>query len=469
MTNITITTDSEKGKLLLIARERFKKYVVRNERAAEIIRELANSIKIQKVVESETTSYIRCEDLDIAIDSSDKRIYRYTEQLRPLIEKALEFEEKKNKKDGISSKVTRENVIYRSKVVDVKPEPRAEEFRAEVKKRDLKKVILDRLGELLLKVGVTVIGAYFLVAGSVWALNKALNPEPPKVPKSDDTSVVTEVDTDYRNYDPYEDTIDTTSENTLYLSPDEEVFDGVEFSYNNRCNTEKAIKCKDNYQSICDYYSEVYGVDPRIAIGIATQERGVHSSTKDSGGGVGLFQIQESVWVGHEISAFNHITGQVDKLLITKENIGDLNTNIRIGCMVLANCYQQMRGNIVATIQCYNYGYGNMVEVIRRYCVINGLEELDAEDMKSTRLTDVEKRVLEDQKNIGWTEKDIIKIVNKNGYTIGDPDYLPHIMSYVQYDDNGEFTVTFKNKDGKENSLTFRNMMDYSEEIGMKR
>ena len=465
MTNITITIDEENGKLLLIVRERFKKYIVRNEKAAQVIKELAKTVKIEKVVRSEAVDFIRCADCDIAIDSTDQRIYRYVDYIEPIVLKALEFEEKHTKKDELASKVTRENTLYRRKVVARKPEPRSDEFRSEVQKKDLKRVILDRLGEIFFKAGVTVLGAYLLVAGSVWALNRALNPEPPGVPKNVETSEVTTVaESEYsgfKDFEPY-----TEQEDLVYLAPEEEQFDGVEFSYNNRCDSEKYAKCKEMYGDKIEYWAYAYGVDPQISIAIATQERGVHSSTKDSGGGVGLFQIQESVWLNHEISAYNHLTGEIDTILVTKDNIGDLDFNIRFGMMVLATCYQQMRGNIPATVQCYNYGYGNMVKVIRNYCVRNGLEELDAEDMKQSRVTDVEKHVLEDQHNIGWTEEDIIKIVNSNGYTIGDPFYLGHIFSYVP---DVEFDVTFTNRDGSQNTITIRNGFAYYDEQGMKR
>ena len=193
-------------------------------------------------------------------------------------------------------------------------------------------------------------------------------------------------------------------------------------------------------------------------LAIATQERGVHSSVTDPGGSTGLYQITDGVWVGYTIKAFNFETGKYDSVKITKEMIHDLDGNIQLAMMIFRECYNQMYGNIIAAIQNYNFGYGNMVKAIRYYCVSNGLEELDSNDMNSRSLTSVEKEIIMDYGNVFWTDPNYLKIVGE-----GDPYYLPNVM---QYEKTNEFEIKIFNVDGTINTVNVRSGLEMSQDSG---
>lgn len=66
---------------------------------------------------------------------------------------------------------------------------------------------------------------------------------------------------------------------------------------------------------------------------IATQEKGIHSTEIDPGGGVGLMQMQYAVWVNQDVKAYNFDTSSWETFHVTDSNIRELDTNIKIACM----------------------------------------------------------------------------------------------------------------------------------------
>lgn len=182
----------------------------------------------------------------------------------------------------------------------------------------------------------------------------------------------------------------------------------IMINYEDRSNTEKANKARYNYGDLVDKYAKMYGLDSKLVMAMATQERGVHSSVMDKGGATGLMQIQNSVWVGHTITAHNFNTNKDDSFKITASMLSDLNTNIMIGCMVLQNNLKSMNYNQLAAIQCYNMGYGSMQKILDCYSKATGRS-------KSSILNDAE--------DTGWLEyRSLIKK--------GDPKYLEHVLSW---------------------------------------
>jgi len=183
----------------------------------------------------------------------------------------------------------------------------------------------------------------------------------------------------------------------------------ISLDYENNSLTQKAINAKENYSQLITKYAKMYGIDPKLALAIATQERGMHSNVMDTGGATGLMQIQNSVWVEEQVSAYNFETKKIETFKITKNNIGDLEYNIKIGCMILQNTFQYMNHNIPAAIQCYNMGYGNMKIILNAYA-------------KSQNKTIDE--ILSDPSDLGWLEY-------RNLITVGDLQYLEHVLSWI--------------------------------------
>lgn len=196
---------------------------------------------------------------------------------------------------------------------------------------------------------------------------------------------------------------------TLYEQPEELC---ASLEYEDRSSQEKIFDCKEQYFDTIQKYAIMYGIDPKLMLAIATQERGIHSYTVDKDGGLGLMQIQLSVWDGEELSAYNYETGEVDSFILNEQSIANLDNNIRYGCMVFQNCLRYMNNNILAAIQCYNYGSGNMESVFASYELSTGI------NMHSALL---------DQYNTEW-------INHRNTCNEGDCEYLEHVLSWLGED-----------------------------------
>lgn len=111
-------------------------------------------------------------------------------------------------------------------------------------------------------------------------------------------------------------------------------------------------------------YAEQYGVDPNIMASIAMQETTLNHYACIPGGewysgyGVGLMQLESPS--GEAVSAYNYNTNEWDTEYVTMEAACDLETNIKIGCMVFQNKLKENYGNVFLAIQSHNYGQGMM-------------------------------------------------------------------------------------------------------------
>lgn len=158
-----------------------------------------------------------------------------------------------------------------------------------------------------------------------------------------------------------------TSSNQTKEETTEENVKQIKMSFASRIDTDKANTTRSNYQSIITSYANTYGIDPQIMLAIATQERGIHSNQMDEGGGIGLMQVQYSVWVNQDITAYNFDTQNYETLHIDENNIGDLDTNIKIACMIYQGNLISMNYNIPASLQAYNWGFKQAKDIISNY------------------------------------------------------------------------------------------------------
>lgn len=192
----------------------------------------------------------------------------------------------------------------------------------------------------------------------------------------------------------------------------------VTVAYEDRSDTPKAVKTETNYGKLITKYAKMYGIDAKLVLAIATQERGIHSSVMDEGGATGLMQIQNLVWVDEIVEAYNFNTQKTDKVSVSLNKIQNLETNIQIGCMILQNAFKYMNYNPLAAIQCYNMGYGNMMEILRNYSIDTNRDVQD---------------ILLDMEDDGWLEyRDFI--------TQGDQKYIENVFSWIGEDINIEVT-----------------------------
>ena len=169
----------------------------------------------------------------------------------------------------------------------------------------------------------------------------------------------------------------------------------------------KANKTKELYYDIIERYANMYGISPEVILAIATQERGVHSDTIDSGGAIGLMQVQASVWDGKDLEVYNYETNSKEKIHITLDNLRDVSFNIRVGCAIFQEYLNQMQGNYPLAIQTYNMGPGSVNKILNAYCLSSG--KTKDEVIKSD--------------DLGWLEY-------RNSSYPGDPSYLEHVLRY---------------------------------------
>ena len=209
-----------------------------------------------------------------------------------------------------------------------------------------------------------------------------------------------------------ESSINYSDETIASIDPVYEEITKVSIDYGDRSETDKAHKTKAYYGDLIEKYSKRYGVDSNLVLAIATQERGVHGTTIDKDGAIGLMQIQYNVWVGERISAYNFETGKRETFIVDDEKLADIDYNIKVGCMYLQNCMEYMDYNTVAAVQCYNMGDGNMGKILKAYSADCG---------KSV------KEILSDPLDTGWLEYRYLP-------GIGDPEYIENVFSYLGED-----------------------------------
>ena len=177
--------------------------------------------------------------------------------------------------------------------------------------------------------------------------------------------------------------------------------------YVDRTGIEDFKTTKSNYSSIIYSIAEEYGIDPQIMLAIATQESIIHREYT-GGSAVGLMQIELSAWNEENIIAHNFRTGENETIHITLDKLNDLESNIRIACMIFQNYLIESNYNLEVAIQMYNYGPGNISKTIRA-CYGNDVDL---------------KELLKNYDN-EWLKYRVF--INQ-----GDSEYLEHVMSYVE-------------------------------------
>ena len=120
-------------------------------------------------------------------------------------------------------------------------------------------------------------------------------------------------------------------------------------------------------------------------------------------------QIEKSVWLGQDLTAYNFDTNSFEKINVTLENLRDLDYNVKVGCMIFQNCLKNSNYNVLAALTEYNMGYGNLrYRILDAYCKEN-----------NTNLEDV----LNDKTNTEWFNYRYLA-------SGGDKHYVENVMSY---------------------------------------
>ena len=173
------------------------------------------------------------------------------------------------------------------------------------------------------------------------------------------------------------------------------------------------------YKNIFNTYGNIYGIDPNLLIAQATQESGGDISVNFNQPDIGIMQIEWEAWVGEKISAYNYKTRKFDTVKITKDNLCDLDSHIKIATMIL-------QSNINAT---YEFGY----------------------KLKKIPETDILAYSLQ-RYNMGAGT--MIKLLNRGGnwknnrdyFDIGDPEYFENVMNNLDNNSTIWFNSCFNGK-----------------------
>lgn len=208
----------------------------------------------------------------------------------------------------------------------------------------------------------------------------------------------------------------------------------VDISTIDSTNTAKYKKACDLYYDLVAETARTYGIDPRLAIAIGTQERGEHSDQVDAGGGLGLFQIQVEgkwKWEGKDVRAFNFDTNSYETYTVYTENVRDLKENIKTGMMHLQECLVRNGYNLALGVQEYNSGYTAVQKAL----------DIAQDKLQEDRAT------LEYFENTDWLD-------SRKEAGCADPYYIEHVFQYLKDDT----PLTFTKPDGSTITYMYNNL-----------
>ncbi len=205
----------------------------------------------------------------------------------------------------------------------------------------------------------------------------------------------------------------------------------IEIYASNESDGETAFITESYYGEAIKNAANTYGIDYNVLRAIGTHERGVHSSTMDSGGGIGLYQIQiggSFSWIGSTVKAYNFKTNQWDEEVITTEKASDVFSNIKLGAMIFQECLRRNNYDIAKAVTEYNYGTSNLQVVVNNY----------SQEIKNYN---------NDPSDLGWLKY-------RSLISGGDSNYLENVFKYIE---NGTI-LTFYTPNGECINIKYDNL-----------
>lgn len=228
---------------------------------------------------------------------------------------------------------------------------------------------------------------------------------------TEDSEILEE--TDDQETEELKDTVREPSGNlgVLEKEPDfiENINNDLYIDYTDRSLDDSENRTKEYYGELIEKYSKMYGLDPKIVLGIAMQESGIHSPIMDECGTIGLMKMQSKYLLGYQTTAYNFETKQYDTIAPNLDDLKDVSTNIRIACMILQRLMKLYNYNIVLAIQSYNMGEGNIGNILDMY--IEGTNKT-LDEIKNN------------PNDLGWLEY-------RNKIKAGDSHYLENVFSWL--------------------------------------
>lgn len=212
------------------------------------------------------------------------------------------------------------------------------------------------------KTAVSALLALLLIVPTVSSLLAKAEKEAPELNEQSYSETIT-------NYEP-EQLIALSELNSKKISSEAtELVNSINMNFSSRLDTSKAQNTRDNYAELITKTAKTFGVDPNVMIAMATQEKGEHSREIDPDGGVGLMQIQYSVWIDQDLTAYDYDTNKLITIHIDDQNIRDLETNIKIACMIFQGNLKDMHYNLPASLQAYNWGATGAKKILSTYAI----------------------------------------------------------------------------------------------------
>lgn len=203
------------------------------------------------------------------------------------------------------------------------------------------------------------------------------------------------------------------------------------YEYEDRSDS-SVIQNVNQYDEIFQKYAKMYGVDANLLKAMAAQESGGdHYGNLEGGPATGIMQI-ENIWhIGYTTYAYNMEKKEIDAVDVDDNNIKDIDTNIRLGAMILRECLEYYDYNIPLAIQAYNFGMGNVDEVLA-YCTTSSNISSDT--------------IINQPSNNSWTKF-------RSYIDVGDSEYLEHVFSYL----GDSKKISVQDRDGNTHTLTIEN------------
>lgn len=180
--------------------------------------------------------------------------------------------------------------------------------------------------------------------------------------------------------------------------------------------TKETSLAYDLYFDIVNEEAERWGVDPHLVMAMLIQE--------SHGNGNNIMQIAYSAWVGGRIKMYDFTDNKYVDIVfsnnkskenetiicISAEDFRDPQMNIRMACAILRHSIDRMDNHIIAGLQNYNFGDGNMDSVINHATNDLGISKNE---------------LLAEQNNLNFANY-------VNYASGGDKHYINNVLKYIK-------------------------------------
>lgn len=211
----------------------------------------------------------------------------------------------------------------------------------------------------------------------------------------------------------------------------------VEYLFEDKTNTETFKYVDEKYGDLIEKVAARRGISPNLLKAMVTQE----SAGKDPN----LMQIQFFSFADMEISAYNYETGEKEKICctnnpnnhsdcrcISESELLNPEINLDVGAIILQYDSKMYDNNVPLTLQAYNFGPGNVEYVL---------------DVMSQNTGMSRDEIVNDKDSIEFTKY-------THSISVGDPDYIDHVMRYVGTDSDEVFILSHDDNGINQNTFS---------------